>query len=95
MRDSLPRISFDKECGVLNLDDEAGMGTHWVAYIINKKKNVIKYFDSFGNLRPPTEVISYLGSKINYNYIREQDFDTFICGHLCLRFLLEQCNIIF
>ena len=83
MRNSLPKVPTLKECGVINLDSESGLGTHWVAYIRNKKNNTVKYFDSFGNLRPPSELISYLGKKINYNYITEQNFDTFICGHLC------------
>lgn len=91
MRNSLPSKSFNQECGVINLDDETGNGTHWVAYIKNKN-NIVKYFDSFGNLRPPIEIIKYLGNRISYNYIQEQDFDTFICGHLCLKYLIEHCH---
>lgn len=88
MRDKLPIRSLDKECGVINLDNESGPGTHWVAYI--KNKSIIKYFDSFGNLRPPIEIVRYLGKNINYNYNNYQNFNTFICGHLCLKFLIEQ-----
>lgn len=87
MRDKLPIRSLDKECGVINLDNENGPGSHWVAYI--KHKNIVKYYDSFGNLRPPIEVVRYLGEKIHYNYNRCQDFNTYICGHLCLKFLIE------
>lgn len=92
MRNSLPENgSFINEAGVVNLDDKDGMGTHWVAYRKNGS-NVI-YFDSFGNLRPPKELVQYLKVKnIQYNYDRYQDFDTFVCGHLCLKFLCNQLN---
>lgn len=93
MRNSLPNKPRRIECGVINLDDDIGPGTHWVAY--NKEQNDVIYFDSYGDLKPPIELRSYLGSdcRIFYNYKRYQSFGTFICGHLCLEFLLEQCKI--
>lgn len=87
MRDKLPRKPRERECGVINLDSYRGIGTHWVAYY--KNYDEIEYFDSFGNLQPPLEVLKYLGNNIKYNYKREQNFDSFNCGHLCLKFL---CN---
>lgn len=92
MRNDLPLRSFDNECAVINLDDMNGPGTHWVAYY--KKNGVAYYFDSFGNLRPPLELIKYLGSaiKIVYNYKKYQKYDTVICGHLCLHFLYDMEN---
>lgn len=87
MRDNLPFKPFKKECAVINLDSSDGPGTHWVAYY--KKNNYVYYFDSFGNLRPPQELIAYLGSAsiIFYNYVKYQHYDTVICGHLCIQFL--------
>ena len=87
MRNSLP---FDgpraNESAVLNLDDKNGPGTHWVAY--KKIGKDVKYFDSFGDLQPPRELLAYLRVKIvKYNHQRYQKFDTFNCGHLCLKFL--------
>ena len=32
LRDNLPVEPKRMECGVLNLDDTSGNGTHWVAY---------------------------------------------------------------
>ena len=59
---------------------------HWVAYK-KKGKNVI-YFDSFGNLRPPEDLVKYLGiKKIKYNHEKFKEFNTFTCGHLYLKFL--------
>lgn len=85
MRDKLPKIPHQKECGIINLDSYRGPGTHWVAYY--KKYDHIEYFDSFGNLQPPLEVLIYLGRDIYYNYERKQHFNSFNCGHLCLKFL--------
>lgn len=89
MRDDLPKKAWSKECGIVNLDNTLGPGTHWVAYV--KCGAHVKYFDSFGNLRPPTEVMSYLGTsaRIAYNYERFQTFDQSICGQLCVKFLHE------
>ena len=60
------------EVAIVNLDDDTGPGTHWVAYR-KTDKNVI-YFDSFGNLKPPKELLKYLGvEKIHYNYKKYQN----------------------
>lgn len=87
MRDTLPKRPYVRESGIVNLDSYKGVGTHWVAY--HKNGNTIEYYDSFGNLQPPLEIIRYLGKYINYNYRREQKFNSVNCGHLCLRFLSQ------
>jgi len=87
VRNIFPEAPKSRECGIVNLDKSRSSGTHWVAY--NKNKNNINYFDSFGNLQPPKEVVKYLGNRIQYNYDRVQDFDTYNCGHHCLAFLLS------
>lgn len=90
MRDSLPNKINEYECGVVNLDDYSGIGTHWVAY---KKQGLrVQYFDSFGNLKPPIELQRYFNSgpyytEVSYNYIPIQKEDEVNCGHLCLDFL--------
>ena len=87
MRNSLP-IDGPKinDYAIINLDDKMGRGTHWVVYgKIGKKVN---YFDSFGNLQPPKDLINYLRVDcVKYNYKKYQNFGTFNCGHLCLKFL--------
>ena len=90
MRNSLPANGPKfNEAAIVNLDDKTGPGTHWVAYRKNDK-NVV-YFDSFGNLKPPKELLNYLDvATIEYNYETFQKYDTFICGHLCLKFLAGQ-----
>lgn len=88
MRDGLPKTGpLQIECVVMNLDTNDGLGTHWVAYY--KIYSIIYYFDSYGNLPPPTDLINYLGSDVNiyYNYMNFQEYGTVICGHLCITFL--------
>lgn len=89
MRNELPKRVWQYESGIVNLD--TGNGTHWTAYIKSSSKAL--YFDSFGNLRPPKELVSYLRSagpcSIRYNYERQQNFTDFNCGHLVLKFLYE------
>lgn len=87
MRDQLPKIPLNKECGVINLDSSENSGTHWVAYA--KFNKYIEYFDSYGNLKPPKELINYVGSDIFYNYSNFQKSNPFNCGHLCIKFLTE------
>lgn len=85
MRDRLPRRVHKIETGILNLDNDSGNGTHWTAYWKNGSKAV--YYDSFGNLQPPIELVNYLNCSIKYNHKQYQTYDTVNCGHLCLQFL--------
>lgn len=87
MRDDLPKKCNKNECGVVNLDSSEGPGTHWVAY--GKRDQEIYYYDSFGDLPPPKELISYFGSDVHiyYNYLNYQKYDTVVCGQLCITFL--------
>lgn len=92
MRNQLPKSGPNKhESSIVNLDDKDGPGTHWVAY--RKIGNSVIYFDSFGDLRPPSELVKYLGvGSVNYNYEGYQEYDTIECGHLCMKFLCHQLN---
>ena len=44
-RDRLPQ-KIKKECGIINLDDIKGPGTHWVCY--RNLDSVVEYFNPFG-----------------------------------------------
>ena len=90
MRNDLPKGGPRKrESVILNLDDKKGPGSHWVSY--KKIDDEVIYFDSFGNLRPPSDLMNYLGvGSIKYNHEIYQNYDTFVCGHLCLKFLCNQ-----
>ena len=48
---SRPTTTKDKkECGIINLDDMQGPGTHWVCY--RNLDSVVEYFDPFGLIMP-------------------------------------------
>lgn len=90
MRDTLPKkIRNTKECGIVNTDLNVGEGTHWVAYI--KNPHEIIYFDSYGNLPPPPELVKYFHTSGNieilYNYDSVQNANSYNCGQHCLKFL--------
>ena len=69
MRNALPTSGVHRnESDIVNLDDATGPDTHWVAYA--KRNNRVIYFDSFGNLRPPKELVRYFengATTIEYN----------------------------
>ena len=77
-------------CRILNLDDEVGVGTHWVAHQIKGK--ICLYFDSF-SMPPPVEFVDYankLEMKIIYNGGHPlQDLLSVRRGYYCLYFLHE------
>lgn len=92
MRDTLPKKSKSKlrECWIINHGSSHTYGTHWTALAKNHK--IAFYFDSFGKLPPPLEIVKYLrgrGVRLYYNVKKYQNYGTVICGHLCLKFLLE------
>ena len=92
-REKLPKSSFSKEAIIINLDDAENPGTHWVA-LRKYKPDMAIYFDSYGNLPPPKEILSYLKNcKILYNTINFQGRFANICGHLCLEFLINTNNL--
>ncbi|KAJ8969746.1 hypothetical protein NQ317_009580 [Molorchus minor] len=75
MRDCLPSKPRRYESAILNLDSEEGPGTHWVAY--KKTGDSILYFDSFGSLKPPIELVRYFNPyKIRYNPDSYQTYNT-------------------
>lgn len=91
MRDTLSkkRGPAVRECWIINLGNSRTDGSHWCG--LAKINNTAFYFDSFGKLPPPLEVLRYLGDniKLYYNAKRYQNYGTTICGHLCLRFLYD------
>lgn len=86
MRDTLPDKPRIHECGIVNLDRNTGSGTHWVAY--RKIREKIIYYDSFGNLPPPRELLHYFKNyELYYNFSSFQSYNTTYCGQLCIQFL--------
>ena len=84
--DTLPKKPNKKECGIVNFDKCGIPGTHLVAWYKNGKTKI--YFDSY-SVRPPLEVVEYLGSPIQYNTDQLQPVFQVFCCHLCLYVLKE------
>ena len=95
-RDGLPK-KIRKECGIINLDDIQGPGTHWVCYrnlapATRNKNGVVEYFDPFG-LIMPNEALEYFrtsGKCIVYSMDEIQNRSTVLCGYWCLYYLFER-----
>lgn len=86
MINNLPKKPLLYECAVVNFQKESEPGTHWVSY--KKLRDVIFYFDSFGNLKPPLKLQEYFaGNKVFYNREVYQKLNEQNCGQNCVKFL--------
>lgn len=86
MIDELPKKPNFYENAIVNLQKLSQEGSHWVAY--RKIGEVVEYFDSFGNLRPPKELQRYFrGCQVYYNRDRYQGLQQSNCGQNCIKFL--------
>ena len=84
-RDNLPKKTKDGAY-VINFDEYADTGTHWIALFCNK--NEIVYFDSFGVEHIPEEIKEFIGNKnIKANIFRVQENNSIMCGYFCIGFI--------
>ena len=71
---------------VINLDEYAAVGTHWIALFCNKSE--IIYFDSFGVKHVPEEIKEFIRNKnIIANIFRVQANNSIMCGYFCIGFI--------
>ena len=71
---------------VINLDEYADVGTHWIALFCNR--NEIVYFDSFGVEHIPKEIKKLINNKnIIANIFRVQTNDSVMCGYFCIELI--------
>ena len=84
-RKNLPKKN-KKGVYVINLDEYANIGTHWVALFV--KTNEAIYFDSFGIEHIPNEINKFIGNKnIKSNIFRLQAYGSIMCGYYCVEFI--------
>ena len=84
-RNNLPKI-IKKGAYIINLDEYANIGTHWIALFVKPKYTV--YFDSFGVEHIPKEIKNFIGDKdIKANIFRLQAYDSNMCGYFCIEFI--------
>ena len=71
---------------VVNLDEYADVGTHWIALCCNR--NEIVDFDSFGVGHVPEEIKEFVGNKnIIANIFRVQANNSVMRGYFCIGFI--------
>ena len=85
-RGNLPKKLKDRNAYVINLDQYADVGTHWIAlYALN---NDITYFDSLGVEHIPKEIEKFIGNKnIKTNILRTHADTSSMCGNFSIRFI--------
>ena len=85
-RNNLPKKIKDGAY-VINLDEYADVGTHWIALFCNR--NEIVYFDSFGVEHVPEEIKEFVGNKnIIANIFQVQANNSVMCGTSALDSLI-------
>ena len=84
-RNNFPKTRIDGAY-VINLDEYADVGTHWLALFCNR--NETPYFDSFGVEHVPEEIKEFIGNKnIIANIFRVQANGSVVCGHFGIGFI--------
>ena len=70
---------------VINLDEYADVGTHWIALFCNRNK--IVYFNSFGVEHISEEIKEFTVNKnIKANIFQVQANNSVMCGYFCFGF---------
>ena len=78
-----PRKKIKDGAYVINLDEYADVGTHWIALFC--KKNEIVSFNSFGVEYICEEIKDFIGNKnIKTNIFQVQEDNSIMCGYFCI-----------
>ena len=84
-RDNLPKKIKDGGY-VINLDEYADAGTHWIALFC--KKSEIVYFDSFGVEHIREKIKEFIeNKKIKAKFFWIQASNSVMCGYFCIGFI--------
>ena len=88
-RDNLPN-KIKEGAYVINLDEYAYLGTHWIAFYVNA--GTITHFDSFEVEHIPKETKTAFQKTtdkftIVTNIFRIQAYDSVMCGYFCIGFI--------
>ena len=84
-RNNLP-LKIKDGAYVINLDEYADVGTHWIALFCNRNK--IVYFNSFGVEHISEEIKEFTVNKnIKANIFRVQANNSVMCGYFYIGFI--------
>jgi len=90
-KDLFKNISPQNGGYILNLENSEFGGSHWTAFIISNRDNIVLYYDSFG--QPiPEDILIFIKRikskpKIIYSIDQIQSMDSVYCGWYTLEFL--------
>ena len=89
-RNNLPKSNSIKKIKdgtyIINLDEYANVGTHWIALFC--KINEIVYFDSFGVEYAPEKIKKFIRNKnIKANSFRAQTNNSVLRRYVCIGFI--------
>ena len=71
---------------IINFDEYAAVGTHWIALFC--KKNKIVYFSSFGVEYIAEEIKKFIENKnTKANICQLQESNSIMCGYFCIGFI--------
>ena len=81
------KVTIKNGAYVINLDEYADVGTHWISLFCRKTE--IVYFDIFGVEHVPEEIKEFIGNKnIKGNIFRVQASNSIMCGYFCIGLLI-------
>ena len=84
-RNNLPKTIKDRAY-VINLDEYADVGTHWIALFCNRSE--IIFFDSFGVEHVPEEIKKFIGHKsLKANIFPVKENNSIMCGYFYTRII--------
>ena len=84
-RNNLPK-KVKVEAYVINLNEYADVGTHWIALFCSKSE--IIYFHSFGVEHVPEKIKEFVGNKnIIADIFRVQANNSVMRGYFCIKFI--------
>ena len=94
-RDKLPNNFLTSSCFIFNTHKSNQPGEHWLAFFIDKKRNV-EFFDPIGlhpNLYGLDKYIKKkFQKKIIFSNKRIQGYQSNYCGIYCIYFLFRRCR---
>ena len=83
--DNLPK-TIKNGAYLINLDEYADVGTHWIAW--SCRKSEIVYFNSFDVEHVPAEIKEFAGNKnAEANIFQVQQNKSIMCGYFCIGFI--------
>lgn len=88
--DQLPPVPQAKRpcCYIVNTQNAAKQGEHWVVCCFNKESMPNEYFDSYGRAPIQLSIKKFLGKRYVYNNVMLQTPLSTVCGQYAVMYVL-------